>query len=127
MISISHIRFRAALQAQGIPLSELIYVSPVGVVGDYIAIIINVSALFFSGTATFFADPSKFNIIDFLDAYIILLAYPILYFAYKFTYNTKIVSLTEVDFVTGVQLKRDVVEIEEPPKSFFGKLLDLVA
>ncbi|KAJ3250069.1 hypothetical protein HK103_004091 [Boothiomyces macroporosus] len=127
MISISHIRFRAALQAQGIPLSELIYVSPVGVVGDYIAIIINVSALFFSGTATFFADPSKFNIVDFLDAYIILLAYPILYFAYKFTYNTKIVSLTEVDFVTGVQLKRDVVEIEEPPKSFFGKLLDLVA
>ncbi|KAJ3318856.1 hypothetical protein HDV06_006977 [Boothiomyces sp. JEL0866] len=127
MISFTHIRFRAALRAQGIPLSELIYVSPVGVIGDYISIFINVMAIFFSGTASFFSGATSFNAIDFLDAYLIILAYPVLYIIYKVAYGTKMVNLAEVDFVNGVQLKRDVVETEEPPKSFFGKLVDLVA
>ncbi|KAJ3267770.1 hypothetical protein HDV01_004041 [Terramyces sp. JEL0728] len=127
MISFTHIRFRAALKAQGIPLTELIYVSPVGVIGDYISIIINVLAIFFSGTASFFSGASTFNAVDFLDAYLIILAYPFLYIVYKIAFRTKFVPLTEIDFVTGVQMKKDVVEVDEPPKTFFGKLVDLIA
>ncbi|KAJ3308564.1 hypothetical protein HDV04_001151 [Boothiomyces sp. JEL0838] len=127
MISVTHIRFRAALQAQGVPLSDLIYVSPVGVVGDYISIIINVMAIFFSGTSGYFQGTSSFAWIDFLDSYLIILAYPLLYIVYKVVVRTKFIPLNEIDLVTGAQFKRDVIEVPEEPKTFIQKISDIIA
>ena len=40
-ICVSHIRFRAALKYRGITLDQLAYVSPTGVWGSYLSVLIN--------------------------------------------------------------------------------------
>ncbi|KAJ3251185.1 hypothetical protein HK103_002585 [Boothiomyces macroporosus] len=127
MISVTHIRFRYALQAQGIPLSNLIYVSPVGIYGDILSLVIIFVAIFFSGSAPVFSGATTFNYIDFLDAYLVILFYPLLYIIYKVVYRTKLIPLNEVDLVTGAQFKSDVAEVEEEPKSIWQKISDIIA
>ncbi|KAJ3268464.1 hypothetical protein HDV01_002722 [Terramyces sp. JEL0728] len=56
---------------------------------------------------------------DFLDSYLIIMAYLVLYILYKIVYRTKLVPLTEVDLITGAQFKKDVIEYEEGPKTIW--------
>ncbi|KAJ3324322.1 hypothetical protein HDV06_000361 [Boothiomyces sp. JEL0866] len=126
IIAVTHIRFRAALKEQGIPLSDLIYVSPVGVYGDYLSIVINIVSLFFSGSADLFLG-AQFNTLNFLDAYLILIIYPILFFAYKWYARSTIIPLSKVDLISGVQLKKNLDADKHEPQRLWRKIIGIIA
>ncbi|CAH6721334.1 proline-specific permease [[Candida] jaroonii] len=129
-ISICYLRFRKAVQVQGI-YDTLPYKAPFQPYGAYFILIFVSILTLTNGYAVFF----DFNGSDFVAAYITLPLFFILYFGHKI-YNRVVHGYTrwyipaeEVDLVTGL----DEIEAEEaahpynPPKDFKGKVWQLVA
>ena len=104
----SHIQFRRAWLAQGNLLSDLVYQSPIGVIGSWIGL----SFLIFILVAQLYVAISPAGVIlsslsatqiatNFFEAY--LAAPVVLGFGlyYKIMYRTKLVGVREIDLVTG--------------------------
>ena len=100
LISFSYIRFRSALEAQGVDRSTLPYVSICGRPGAYFCIVFFTILGFLNGFYVFF--PSQWSVSDFLTAYIGTVLFVVLYFGHKFTVGRKepwVVPVEQIDLV----------------------------
>ncbi|KAH7112082.1 amino acid permease-like protein [Dendryphion nanum] len=96
-ISFTHIRFRQAWSAQGRSVSELPFKSIGYPWNPWFGLIANVFLAFIQGWTTL----SPFDAGTFVDAYILLPLFAIIYFGYKFAFKTKFWSVHEVDLDSG--------------------------
>lgn len=106
-ISFIHIRFRNAWEAQGHSPSELPFQSMWYPYNAYFGLGANIFLALIQGWSTF----SPFVAGDFVDAYILLPLFPIIYFVYKLINKTKIVGPLEVDLQSG--RRKDLDEARE--------------
>lgn len=106
-ISWTHIRFRAAWKAQGHQPHELPFKSWAYPWNAYFGLGANIFLAFIQGWTTL----SPFVAGDFVDAYILLPLFPIIYFGYKFVFKTRYWRLHEIDLQAG--RRRDLEEAKE--------------
>jgi amino acid transporter len=103
-ISFTHIRFRRAWKAQGRTPDELPFKSMAYPFVAYFGLAANVFLALVQGWTTL----SPFTAGTFVDAYILLPLFPIIFFAYKFWNKTKWHRASEVDLDAGQ--RRDIDE-----------------
>jgi len=96
-ISFTHIRFRSAWKAQGHVPEELPFRSLAYPWNAYFGLFANVFLAFVQGWTTL----SPFVAGDFVDAYILLPLFPVIYFGYKFAFKTRYWRLHEIDLQSG--------------------------
>ncbi|KAF7905293.1 uncharacterized protein EAF01_005814 [Botrytis porri] len=107
-ILISHIYFVRARRAQGIQNTELAYVAPLGIYGSYGALVFCILIAFFKGFALFCYKKTApagttpvFDHSTFITTYLAIPLYIIMYFGYKYSMKTKILSPVEADLFSG--------------------------
>lgn len=96
-ISFIHIRFRSAWKAQGHSIDELPFKSLWYPWNAYFGLAANVFLALVQGWSTL----APFDAGPFVDAYILLPLFPIIYFGYKFINKTKLWNIHEVDLQSG--------------------------
>ncbi|KAL2018668.1 hypothetical protein VTK56DRAFT_503 [Thermocarpiscus australiensis] len=103
-ISLTHIRFRSAWKAQGHTEDELPFVSLWYPWNAYFGLFANVFLALIQGWSTF----APFNAGTFVDAYILLPLFGVIYVVYKFVFGTKLWRSHEIDLQSG--RRRDMDE-----------------
>jgi amino acid transporter len=96
-ISFTHIRFRQAWSAQGRTPSELPFRSWAYPWNAYFGLSANIFLALVQGWTTL----SPFNAGNFVDAYILLPLFPIIYFGYKIAFKTRYWRVDEIDLDSG--------------------------
>ncbi|KAK4171099.1 putative general amino acid permease [Triangularia setosa] len=96
-ISWTHIRFRKAWAAQGHSDSELPFKSMLYPYNAWFGLSTNIFLALIQGWATF----APFDAVDFVDAYILLPLFGVIYVVYKFWNKTKTVNIHTVDLHEG--------------------------
>ncbi|KAF7881453.1 hypothetical protein EAF00_011822 [Botryotinia globosa] len=92
-----HIRFRSAWKAQGRRISDLPFVSFAYPYNAYFGLAANIFLTLVQGWTTL----SPFSAGDFVDAYILLALFPLIWAVYKLWFRTKISDLREIDLDEG--------------------------
>lgn len=87
LISLSYLRFRTAIEVQGVDRSTFPYRSVCGRPGAYVCIVFSCIVGLLNGFYVFF--PSQWNVSDFLTAYIGTVLFVVLFFGHKFTVGRK--------------------------------------
>jgi yeast amino acid transporter len=103
-ILLSHIAFRRACTAQGVPTTDLAYRAPCGIVGSVLALVFLSLLILTKGIDVFIP---TFNYKNFIVQYIGIPVYIILIFGYKFMYKTKMVLPKTADLWTGTLVFRE--------------------
>ncbi|KAK3389290.1 amino acid permease-like protein [Podospora didyma] len=116
-ISFIHIRFRAGWKAQGHSVDELPFKSLWYPYNAYFGLGANIFLAFVQGWSTF----APFVAGDFVDAYILLPLFPIIYIVYKLINKTKIWKAHEMDLQSG--RRRDLEEVKEIARASNGEAL----
>jgi len=106
-ISFTHIRFRRAWAAQGRPVSALPFKSLWYPFVAYFALSANIFLALVQGWTTL----SPFDAGNFVDAYILLPLFPIIFFGYKLVNKTRWHRASEVDLDQG--RRRDLDEVDD--------------
>ncbi|KAK8101032.1 amino acid permease [Apiospora kogelbergensis] len=106
-ISFIHIRFRKAWQLQGYHVHDLPFISWGYPWSAYFGLGANTFLALVQGWTTL----SPFNAGNFVDAYILLPLFPIIYFGYKIARKTRFWRLDEIDLQSG--RRRDLDEAKE--------------
>jgi len=106
-ISFTHIRFRQAWKVQNLDLGTLPFKSLWYPGLAYFGLGANIFLALVQGWGTL----SPFVAGDFVDAYILLPLFPIIYFGYKFAFKTRYWRLEEIDLLSG--RRRDLEEAKE--------------
>ncbi|KAJ5757899.1 uncharacterized protein N7511_006593 [Penicillium nucicola] len=121
VVTFTYIRFKKALEAQGIERSSLPYQSWWQPYIAYIACTCTTIMAFVGGYTVFL--PGNWSIPTFLFSYTMIGVFPVLYFGWKFFHKTKFLKPEEVDLLSGVveieEYTRDFVT--EPPKTVIHK------
>lgn len=102
-ISFINIRFRNAWKAQGRSVNELPFKSFMYPWNAYFGLAANVFLALVQGWTTL----SPFNAGNFVDAYILLPLFPVIFVVYKFAYKTHFRHLREIDLDSGRRLDLD--------------------
>ena len=110
VVTFTFIRFKKALDAQGIDRDSLPYTSWFQPYIAYVACTCTTIMAFVGGYTVFL--PGNWSIPTFLFSYTMIGVFPVLYFGWKFFHKTKFLKPEEVDLVSGV------VEIEEYTRDF---------
>lgn len=110
VVTFTYIRFKKALDAQGIARETLPYRSWFQPYIAYIACTATTIMAFVGGYTVFL--PGNWSIPTFLFSYTMIGVFPVLYFGWKFFHKTKFLKPEEVDLVTGL------AEIEEYTRDF---------
>ncbi|KAI0539115.1 amino acid permease/ SLC12A domain-containing protein [Xylaria digitata] len=97
-IGITHLRIRKAWVLQGYSVDDLPYKALFHPYGTWFVVLLNIFLVFISGYSVFIRG---FAAVDFVFDYIVLVIFTLLYLFWKIIKRTKIVSLAEVDLVTG--------------------------
>ncbi|KAJ8125037.1 hypothetical protein O1611_g8603 [Lasiodiplodia mahajangana] len=98
LIGITHLRIRKAWALQGYSVDDLPYRALFYPYGTWFVVLLNIFLVFISGYSVFIGG---FAAVDFVFDYIVLVIFTLLYLFWKLFKGTKIVSLKEVDLVTG--------------------------
>lgn len=106
-ISFTHIRFRSAFKAQGHDVSELPFKSWGYPWNAYFGLFANIFLALVQGWTTL----SPFDAGSFVDAYILLPLFAVIYFGYKIVFKTKYWRVHEIDLQSGK--RRDLEEPKE--------------
>jgi amino acid transporter len=106
-ISFIHIRFRHAWKAQGGEPSDLPFVSYLYPWNAYFGLIVNILLAFIQGWESL----SPFDAGKFVDAYILLPLFPLIYFGYKLAFKTTYWDIHDIDLQSG--RRRDLEDSEE--------------
>lgn len=107
-ISFIHIKFRRAWSAQGRSPDELPFKSMLYPWNAYFGVFANVFLAFVQGWTTL----SPFDAGTFVDAYILLPLFPVIYFGYKFVFKTRLWRKHEIDLDAGRRKDVDQAKIE---------------
>ncbi|KAL8340361.1 hypothetical protein RB601_006456 [Gaeumannomyces tritici] len=113
-ISFVHMRFRAAWAAQGHTPEDLPFRSFGYPWNAYFGLGANVFLALVQGWSTL----APFDAATFVDAYILLPLFPIIYFGYKLVFKTKVRRALEIDLVSG--RRRDLEEDKEVGQGTLG-------
>ncbi|PSN71507.1 histidine permease [Corynespora cassiicola Philippines] len=105
-ISFTHIRFRQAWAAQGKSVDELPFKSMLYPWNPWFGLIANAFLAIVQGWTTL----SPFDAGTFVDAYILLPLFAIIYFGYKFLFKTKFWGVYEMDLDSGRRKDLDARE-----------------
>ncbi|KAI0601099.1 amino acid permease [Biscogniauxia sp. FL1348] len=97
-VGITHLRLRKAWVIQGHSIEDLPYKALLYPYGAWFVVFINIFLVFISGYSVFVGG---FHAVDFVFAYIVIAIFTLLFLFWKIFKGTKIVSLTEVDLITG--------------------------
>ncbi|KAI8363838.1 amino acid permease/ SLC12A domain-containing protein [Choanephora cucurbitarum] len=108
-ISVTHIRFRMGLKAQGRSLTSLPYVAPFFPYGDLFVIVVGCIVIAGQGYQTFLPPIKAENCVA---AYISVMFAIVLYFGHKIVKRPSFIKASEMDFETGT-VKDQVFEIKE--------------
>jgi len=106
-ILVSHIYFVRARRAQGVPDSDLRYVSPFGVTGSVLALIFCIIIAFTKNFGVFLGN--TFDYQNFITGYLGIPLYLLMIFGWKWFKKTKGVKPHEADLWTG----KDVIDRDE--------------
>jgi amino acid transporter len=106
-ILVSHIYFIRARRAQGVPDSDLRYVSPFGLIGSVLALIFCIIIAFTKNFGVFLGN--TFDYQNFITGYLGIPLYLIMIFGWKFAKKTKGVKPHEADLWSG----KDVIDRDE--------------
>ncbi|KAJ9138182.1 amino acid permease [Pleurostoma richardsiae] len=112
-ISFTHIRFRRAWRVQGHSVDELPFVSLWYPWSAYFGLAANVFLALVQGWTTL----SPFDAGNFVDAYILLPLFPLIYVVYKLVFKTRYWRLHEIDLQSG--RRRDLEEAKEVAEGEF--------
>jgi amino acid transporter len=112
-ISFTHIRFRQAWSAQGRSPSDLPFVSWGYPWNAYFGLGANIFLALVQGWTTL----SPFDAGNFVDAYILLPLYPIIYFGYKIAFKTRYWRVDEIDLDAGRRK-----DLDQQKEEFRGEL-----
>lgn len=131
-ISITHIRFRMGLKAQGRLISSLPYAAPFFPFGDIFVIVVGCIVIAGQGYQTFLPPVDPKNCVS---AYLSVMFCIVLYFGHKLVKRPSFVNVLDMDFETGT-LKDDVLSIKEGEdledesipkwKRVWNKVLDII-
>ncbi|EQL31945.1 hypothetical protein BDFG_05839 [Blastomyces dermatitidis ATCC 26199] len=108
LCSLSYLRFRKALEFQGIDHKTLPYVSICGKPGAWLCIVFFTIVGLLNGFYTFF--PSQWNVSDFMTAYVGTLLFVVLYIGHRFTVGRKepwFIPVDEID-LTGAKTEEEI-------------------
>jgi yeast amino acid transporter len=105
-ISFIHIKFRRAWTHQGRTVAELPFKSMLYPWNAYFGLFANVFLAFVQGWTTL----SPFDAGTFVDAYILLPLFPVIYFGYKFVFKTKLWRKHEIDLDRGRRADLDAAK-----------------
>lgn len=108
-ISFIHIRFRSAWKVQGHSPAELPYKSLWYPYNAYFGLCANVFLAIVQGWTTL----SPFDAGNFVDAYILLPLFFILFFGYKWAFKTKTWKLQDIDLTSGRRKDVDSISIDD--------------
>ncbi|KAJ5380956.1 uncharacterized protein N7496_003384 [Penicillium cataractarum] len=126
VITFTYIRFKKALDAQGISRGTLPYRSWFQPYIAYIACTATTIMAFVGGYTVFL--PGKWSIPTFLFSYTMIGVFPVLYFGWKIFHRTKFLKPEEVDLVSGLaeieEYTRDFVHA--PPKTIVHKYVGML-
>ncbi|EMR67501.1 putative general amino acid permease agp3 protein [Eutypa lata UCREL1] len=109
-ISFIHIRFRKAWKLQGYHVEDLPFVSLFYPYNAYFGVAANIILALIQGWQTL----APFDAGSFVDAYILLVLFPIIYFGYKLVFKTRLWRVEEIDLQSG--RRRDLEEAKEIAK-----------
>ncbi|KAG7663809.1 AGP1 [[Candida] subhashii] len=116
-ICVCHLRFRAALKHRGISLDSLAYVSPTGVWGSYVSIVVNILILvaqFWVALWPIGGDGSP-NVVSFFENYLGAIVFILCYVVHKvWTKNWKLFKrVDEIDIDTDrVIYDKEILDLE---------------
>ncbi|RYO75538.1 hypothetical protein DL766_010284 [Monosporascus sp. MC13-8B] len=113
-ISFIHIRFRRAWALQGYDIQDLPFISLWYPYNAYFGLATNIILALIQGWQTL----SPFDAGAFVDAYILLALFPIIYLAYKLVFRTKLWRLDQIDLQAG--RRRDLEEAKKLAKGELG-------
>ncbi|RYP07755.1 hypothetical protein DL765_009020 [Monosporascus sp. GIB2] len=113
-ISFIHIRFRRAWALQGYDIQDLPFISLWYPYNAHFGLATNIILALIQGWQTL----SPFDAGAFVDAYILLVLFPIIYLAYKVVFRTKFWQLDQIDLQAG--RRRDLEEAKELAKGDLG-------
>ncbi|KAJ5610191.1 Amino acid/polyamine transporter I [Penicillium lagena] len=128
VITFTYIRFKKALDAQGISRDTLPYRSWYQPYIAWIAFCCTAVMAFVGGYPVFL--PGNWSIPTFLFSYTMIGVFPVLYFGWKVFHNTKFLKPEEVDLVSGVEAIEEYTRnfVPVPPRNaahkFFNKLFE---
>ncbi|SJX65089.1 probable AGP3-Protein of the amino-acid permease family [Sporisorium reilianum f. sp. reilianum] len=119
IICFCHIRFRQAWLHQGNTLADLPFKAWLAPYGTWVAFVLNVVLMFFQGYTTFL-NPRKAA--DIVVAYIVIPVAVVLFFGWKWWHKTRMVSLDDIDLVSGRRLIEDFEPEGEGSDETAGKV-----
>ncbi|KAI0485346.1 amino acid permease/ SLC12A domain-containing protein [Xylariaceae sp. FL0804] len=123
-IGLTHIRFRHALKAQGVPTSSLPYKSGLYPYSAYIVFFANIFLVIISGYTTLL---TPFDLKGFIFSYLVIPIFLILYFGWKLFHKTKIVRPVEADITSGRRQWLEGVDEDMPgEKGMIARVKELV-
>lgn len=131
-ISITHIRFRMGMKAQGLSVSSLPYAAPFFPFGDIFVIIVGSIVIGGQGYQTFLPPIDPKNCVS---AYLSVMFCIVLYFGHKLIKRPAFVKAMDMDFDTGT-LQTDILSIKEEDideqvlpkwKRVWNKIIDIIA
>lgn len=102
VIGVIHIRFRRAWKAQGYSLSDLPYRAMLYPYGTIWVIFINTFLVLIAGYANFIRG---FDAVGFVVSYIVVVVFVVLFGVWKVVKRTRMVSLMEMDLVSGRKVR----------------------
>lgn len=113
-ISFIHIRFRKAWEVQGHRVEELPFISALYPWNAYFGLAATIFLALVQGWTTL----SPFNAGNFVDAYILLPLFPLIYFGYKLAFRTQYWRIEEIELQSG--RRRDLDEDKEAEEGDLG-------
>jgi amino acid transporter len=119
-ISVAYIKFKKALEAQGVDRDTLVFKSPFQPFAAWFALIYFSFILIFSNFSVF--TKGKFNVTDFLTSYIGIPIFFIFFFGWKLIKRTKPHKASEVDLYTGKAAIDAEVWPDQVPRNMLEKI-----
>ncbi|KAH8895605.1 hypothetical protein GQ53DRAFT_744153 [Thozetella sp. PMI_491] len=122
-IGLTHVRFRAAMQAQGMPTSALPFKSAGYPYVPWVLFGANILLVLLSGYTTLL---TPFDLKGFIFSYLVIPIFIVLYFGWKFYHGTKLVDPAEADIASGRREWLETREDEVSGRDMFRRVRNLV-
>ncbi|KAF7554913.1 hypothetical protein G7Z17_g2531 [Cylindrodendrum hubeiense] len=122
-IGLTHARFRAAMQAQNMPVSSLPFISMGYPYVPWIIFGANIFLVFISGYTTIL---TPFDVKGFVFSYLVIPLFIILYVGWKLYHKTKWVDPAEADITSGRREWLGSSDEEVPQKTLFSRVKNIV-
>lgn len=122
-VSIIHLRFRKGWAMKGYTVEDLPYVAPFFPWSNYVAIVLGVLLTLVQGWSYL----KPFDVGNFIDAYILLPLFFVIWFAYDLYFKSWIVNLNDIDYEAGRRpdvdepRDRDMESSDSAEEIFVGK------